>query len=92
MYRVTVRLPNALAKQIREQGLMGKSFDRFVADALQIKMRERGKQHKEKQRALRILRKVGLVLPASEQREFADTVLARMPARKGPVTRSQVEK
>lgn len=92
MYRVTVRLPDALAKQIREQGLMGKSLDKFVADALQIKMRERGKQRKEKEKTLKVLRKAGLVLPASEQREFADAVLARLPARKEPVTRGQVEK
>jgi hypothetical protein len=92
MYRVTVHLPNALAKQIREQGLAGKSLDKFIADALQIKMRERGKPRGEKQKALKVLRKAGLALSAAEQREFADAVLARLPARKEPVARSQVEK
>ncbi len=89
---MTIRLPNALAKQIREQGLAGQSLDRFVADALQIKMRERVKQHKAKQKALKVLRQAGLVLPSSAQRDFADAVLMRLPTRKEPVTRSQVEK
>lgn len=92
MYRVTIRLPDTLAKQISEQGLTGKSLDRFVSDALQIKLRERGKQRREKQKALKVLRKAGLVLSAPAQREFAQAVLARLPAHKEPITREQVEK
>jgi hypothetical protein len=92
MYRMTIHLPNVLAKQIREQGLVGKSLDRFVVAAIQMRMREHGKQRREKQKALKVLRKAGLALSAVEQREFADAVLARLSARKEPVTRSQVEK
>jgi len=91
MYRMTIHLPNTLAKQIREQGLSGKSLDKFVADALQIKVREQFKQPKEKQKTLKVLRKAGLVLSASEQGEFADAVLAGLPSLKERVTRSQVE-
>ncbi len=91
MHAITIHLPNAIAEELRAQGLSGKKLETFVTATLRQEVLERRKRNKSKQKALRILREAGVVLSSSEQQKFAEAALARLPKQPKPVSRGRVE-
>lgn len=89
METIQIQLPTPLAQLIRREFPSSDTLSEIFTEAIRQWL-ERRDERSEKEKALESLRTAGLVMPANEQRAFAEALLRTLPRRTGTTDLARV--
>ena len=89
METIQIQLPTPLAQLIQREFPSSETLSQIFTEALRQWLDRRGEKS-EKEKAQDALRAAGLIMPANEQRAFAETLLNTLPQRTGTADLARV--